>query len=186
MSRTKTFSDDEWIGLAHKVLSCEAAHHDLISALSGRVPVKILDKAIKISNQISSLKSDIEDEMFHQGGPRDTCILYPGRYEASPPKTKYTDGDNPLSTWISERMDVSAYDDQKSKIRAPKSEIYACYKNWALDKGYGEKECLGRTTFYRVLEENYRGAITSIIINGRRYYHGIKIREERPVISRKE
>lgn len=93
-------------------------------------------------------------------------------------RLKYMEDNNPLADWIADEMILAneVPKSQRHKIKTLKSEVYTYYKNWALTEGYDKKEYLGRTTFYKELEDKYRGVVALKTIQGSRFYQGICLR----------
>ena len=77
MSRIKPMTEEGWRAVAEQVQVCRNANSDLMKMISGHVPAKRIDQAIKIERHIAKLQSDLEDEVFRRGGPRDIHIFYP-------------------------------------------------------------------------------------------------------------
>jgi hypothetical protein len=79
--RISPISEEEWRAVGKQICACRNANLDLRRMISGHVPAKTIDKAIKIEREIDLLRSNLEDEMFARGGPRDTRVFYPPHAE---------------------------------------------------------------------------------------------------------
>lgn len=97
-------------------------------------------------------------------------------------RIRYMETNNPLADWIVDEMILSSDPvipkAHKHKIVSLRKDLYTTYLAWAMSEGYDKKEYLGRTTFYRELEDKYRGVIKLVTIEGGRYYQGIRLRAE--------
>lgn len=77
MSRIKPMTEEEWRAVAEQVRVCRKANLDLLKMVSARVPAKRIDQVLRVDRHIGKLQSDLEEEMFRRGGPRDIHIFYP-------------------------------------------------------------------------------------------------------------
>lgn len=80
-SRIAPLSEEEWRAVGEQVCACRNANLALLRMISGHVPAKTIDKAIKVERDLGILRSNLEDEMFARGGPRDVHIFYPSNPE---------------------------------------------------------------------------------------------------------
>jgi hypothetical protein len=71
-------TEDEWREVAIQAYYCRENLMQITSLLSTRVRFGALDKHIRLIRQLDQVRSDLEDEMFHQGKVRDLDIFYPG------------------------------------------------------------------------------------------------------------
>jgi P4 family phage/plasmid primase-like protien len=95
-------------------------------------------------------------------------------------RAKYAQDNNPLADWVADEMilstDPAVLPAHKHKIVSLRKDLYGYYLNWAQNEGYEKGEYLGRTSFYRELEDKYRGVIQLTTIMGTRYFRGIKLK----------
>jgi len=70
-------SEEDWRAVASQMFIIERESTNLLAVMNGRTRAPVLDRCNWLSTCVSRAKSDLENEMYHQG-IRDMKIFYPG------------------------------------------------------------------------------------------------------------
>ena len=75
--RIRVGTEAEWRELGRRVKCARAAIMVVLDEQLGAITsVKQMDRMLVISRRFAELASDLEEEMFRRGGPRDTKVFF--------------------------------------------------------------------------------------------------------------
>ena len=101
--RPSPLTDAEWRALARQTLITREEIGKTLDMMRDHVSLRTIDRGLRVDGQLNQLRSDLEDEMFKRGGPKDITIFFPG--PGGPPSCGHegihTDALPPGATWRS-------------------------------------------------------------------------------------